>query len=532
MSAIELGDLLNEPVQTIEAIRNGEVDAFVVADSGVDRVYVLQAADLLYREIVETMGEGAVTLSQDGALTYCNPYFVGLLGRDRNELLGRPLRGFVAAGSAAVFDALLRGAADRAEIELETADGPVPVSISSTALRDAGGSQFCLVVNDLRDARAREQLRAAKEAAELANKTKDDFLAMVSHELRSPITVILGWIRMLQMNRVDRDTLTLAVDSMHHSTARLLKLVEDILDASRLSSGKVTLEPAVVDLRDAVRASMQSVRFEAEQKPLHVALTVADQPVPVRADVDRLQQVVVNLLANAVKFTPPHGRIEVDVTEHGGAARLHVRDSGEGIDPSFLPFVFERFRQDDSSTTRAHKGLGLGLAIVKQLVEAHGGSVTAASDGKGHGAAFTVMLPLTSDAQEKNVVSNEALPSLDGVRVLLVDDEADTVDVMRSILQSAGAEVQSASSVTEALARTDEIVPHVVVSDIAMPGQDGLQFVRRLAADVPAIALTGTSGASDRETILNAGFRKHLRKPVEPAELIKAVHALTRGESR
>jgi CheY-like chemotaxis protein/nitrogen-specific signal transduction histidine kinase len=405
--------------------------------------------------------------------------------------------------------------------------------VASTPLRDSGGSQHCLIVSDLRDQRSREQLRAAKDAAELANRAKDDFLAMVSHELRSPITVILGWTRMLQMNRVDRDTLSLAVDSIHGSTARLLKLVEEILDASRLRGGKLALEMEVVDLREAVRASLQAVHFDTEQKPLHVALAVPDEPVPVMADADRLQQIVVNLLTNAVKFTPPHGRIDVELERLDGAARLHVRDTGEGIDAAFLPHVFERFRQDDGSTTRAHKGLGLGLAIVKQLVEAHDGSVSAASDGKGRGAAFTVVLPLTNERYQASAASaNEPLPSLEGVRVLLVDDETDTVDVMRSILRSAGATVAAATSVSEALKLAAELAPHVVVSDIAMPNEDGFGFLRRLGPSTPALAITGTSGATDRQTILAAGFHKYLRKPFEPAELIAAVDALTRTDPR
>ena len=525
--------LLDEPVQTIEAIRSGQVDAFVVTDMNEDdRIFVLKSADHLYRLMVEAMGEGAVTLSHDGAITYSNPHFLRLLDIRRDDLLGLPMRDFVSAESREVFDAILKvseESATRAEVELQTRAGAIPVAVSSTPFVDSDGSYFCLIVNDLRDQRAREQLRAAKEAAEVANRAKDDFLAMVSHELRSPITVILGWTRMLQMNRVDRDMATLAVDSIHHSTTRLLKLVEDILDASRLSSGKLALHFEVTDLRDIVRRSLDAVRFDVEQKPLQLITNVPQEPVLILGDPDRLQQVVVNLLTNAVKFTPSHGRIHVDLAAGGGATELTVTDSGEGIDPGFIGYVFERFRQDDTSTTRAHKGLGLGLSIVKQLVEAHGGSVRAQSDGRGHGAKFMVTLPMTSEEKKSDVSrTHDPLPSLAGLRILLVDDEPDTIDVMRSILLSSQATVETAASVPEALDRASAFAPHVIVSDIAMPGEDGFQFLRRLApnSSIPVLAITGKSTPTDQEAILSAGFQRYLRKPIEPEELIRAVYAL------
>jgi len=526
--------LLEEPVRTVEAIRRGEVDAFVVSTTEEDdHIYVLKSADRLYRLMVEAMGEGAVALSNDGAITYCNPHFVGLLERSRDELLGHPLRNFISEETRDVFDTLLK-TSGRGEIELLSPYGTIPVAVASTLLSDPDGSHFCLVINDLRDQKTRDQLRAAKEAAELANRTKDDFLAMVSHELRSPITVILGWTRMLQMNRVDRETVTLGVDNIHNSTARLLKLVEDILDASRLSSGKTNFQPEVVDLRDAVRTSLDSVRIDVDQKPLRVTVQLPDEPVLVKADPGRLQQVVVNLLANAIKFTPPHGSIDVEIASLDGKAVLTVADSGEGIDSTFLPHVFERFRQDDGSTTRAHKGLGLGLAIVKQLVDAHDGQVSAHSKGKGLGATFTVSLPITAEAVPRAVVApkQEPLPRLDSTRILLVDDEPETVDVMRTILHSAGATVDAATTVAHALELAASFDPHVIVTDIAMPGEDGFQFLRRLAirgagqTPIPVVAITGISAPADRDAILAAGFNAYLAKPIEPEELIRAIAGL------
>lgn len=526
--------LLEEPAQTMEAIRKGQVDAFVVCETDeVDRVFVLKSADRLHRLIVESMGEGAIALSEEGAITYCNPHFLQLAGRDRNDLLGRHLADLFDGASRETCDALLASARDgnsHAEVTLQTASGPIPVSLGATTLSDDDGSHYCVLVNDLREQRAREQLRAAKEAAEIANRAKDEFLAIVSHELRSPITVILGWTRMLQMNRIDRETLTLAIDSIHHSTTRLFKLVDDILDASRLSSGKLTLHAEVTDLREIVSASLNAVRFDVDQKPLHVTVNVPDEPVRVVGDPDRLQQVMVNLLANAVKFTPPAGKIDIDLETRGASAVVTVRDGGEGIDPAFLPYVFDRFRQDDSSTTRAHKGLGLGLAIVRQLVERHGGSVVAHSDGRGKGAMFTVTLPLTFEEQTRVADgANEPLPTLESLRILLVDDEKDTVDVIRTILLSAGASVDTAMSVAEALTRAAAFVPHVIVSDIAMPGEDGFQFIEQLTpTDVPVVAITGKTAPADRDAILAAGFSQYLSKPIDPEELIRVVHKLAR----
>lgn len=514
----------------VEAIRKGEVDALVVSEQDrSERILVLRSADRLYRMMIETMGEGAAALSADGTITYCNAQFLALIDRTRDEVLGLPLRGFVAAESQEPFDAMLQPDCEtRAELSLVGGSGVIPIAITSTPLNDEGGAHFCLVVHDLREQRAREQLRAAKEAAELANRAKDDFLAMVSHELRSPITVILGWTRLLQMNRVDHETGMLAIDNIQNSTGRLLKLVDDILDASRLQSGKVQLQMEVLDLRDSIRSSLEAMRVVIDQKPLQLTMELPDDPAPIVGDPYRVQQVVANLLGNAIKFTPSQGSIAVALRLDGTTARVHVRDSGEGIDASFLPYVFERFRQGDSSTTRPHRGLGLGLAIVKQLVEAHGGSVSAASDGKGKGAEFVVTLPLT--AQERHFdtrARTEPLPALDGRRVLLVDDEAATREVMRSILDSSGAVVETASTVAEALERAVTFGPDVIVTDIAMPGEDGFDFLRRLSAPTPVIAITGKSQATDRDAILAAGFRRYLRKPIEPEELIRAVHTLT-----
>jgi CheY-like chemotaxis protein len=290
----------------------------------------------------------------------------------------------------------------------------------------------------------------------------------------------------------------------------------------------------VIDLRDNVRASVEAIRFDVDRKGIAVSLRLPEAPVYVHGDPERLQQVIVNLLTNAVKFTPASGRVEVDLQTLRGHAHLHVTDDGEGIDPSFLPFVFERFRQDTTSNTRTNKGLGLGLAIVKQLVEAHDGAVAAHSDGKGLGARFTVSLPITEETAHRQTPApaSDPLPSLDAVRVLLVDDEPETVEVMRTILHSAGATVGTATTVTHALDLAASFEPHVVVTDIAMPGEDGFQFLRRLSvrgtdrAAIPVLAITGKTTADDRDEILAAGFRAYLRKPIEPAELIRAIAAL------
>lgn len=393
---------------------------------------------------------------------------------------------------------------------------------------------------DIDDQKRLEQQRADVLAqAEETSRMKDEFLAIVSHELRTPLTAILGWAR-LQRGRPD--LLPKAMTVIERNAEAQAKLIEEILETSRIVTGKVRLSRRLADLNDVVQATIDTIRPAAESKTIHLETTLGSSPVPLDCDPDRLQQVVLNLLVNAVKFTPSGGRVQVRTEVAGQRTRVVVADTGPGISPTFLGHVFDPFRQAESSTTRPHGGLGLGLAIAKHLVELHGGTVTAASKGLGEGATFVVTLPLaveTAPSQSAKPVfraASEAAsrPSgLDGIRVLVVDDEVDARELVTMLLHEAGAETMEASSVSSALAAMDRSLPDVLVSDIGMPREDGYSLLRKLRSrprelggNVPAIALTAFTRGEDIARSSEAGFVRHLAKPVEPSELVAAVRLL------
>jgi len=392
-----------------------------------------------------------------------------------------------------------------------------------------------LAEDALRDALTREQ--ATRVAAEAANRTKDEFLATLSHELRSPLGVILTWVTLLRSDRVDGAARKRAYEAIERNTRHQAKLIEDLLDVSRIISGKMRLDVGTLDLADVVNGALEGVRHAADAKSIELEVVVPEEVVgPVSGDMARLQQVVWNLLSNAVKFTPRDGRIVVRVDLVDSHAEIQVTDSGRGIDPTFLPHIFERFRQADSSTTRSDGGLGLGLAIVRHLVELHGGTVAAESDGIGRGSTFRVRLPLRAvriplaPAAPARMLRPPPVPSplpdLSGLRVLVLDDEPDAREAIAAVLEGCAAEVTAVATVREALAAVERGAARVVVSDIAMPSEDGYGFIKELRAlpperggTLPVIALTAHAGLSERQRILAAGFDEYLAKPIEPREL-------------
>jgi signal transduction histidine kinase/CheY-like chemotaxis protein len=385
---------------------------------------------------------------------------------------------------------------------------------------------------------AREQ--RAREEAEAANRMKDEFLATLSHELRTPLNAVLGWAVTLRTARVDAATSARALEAIERNARAQSQLIEDLLDISRIVSGKLRLEVRVMDPITVVEAAIEAMRPAAAVKDQALVTTLDPRAGPVWADPDRLQQVVWNLLSNAIKFTPKGGRVEVSLRQVDGSVEIAVSDTGQGIAPELLPHVFERFRQADSSSTRKQGGLGIGLALVRHLVELHGGVVTAESPGVGQGATFRARLPLVRPAGDDEtrppmrlLGPAPALSSLTGVRVLVVDDEHDTLEMFDGILAVAGAEVRRATGTTPAIELLAGWRPDVIVSDIEMPNENGYAFIRRLRAlppeaggTVPAVAVTAHGGVVDRIRVLSAGFQMHVPKPVEPAELIAAVAAL------
>ena len=398
----------------------------------------------------------------------------------------------------------------------------------------------------VRAALAREQ--AARAVAETANRTKDEFLATLSHELRSPLGAILTWVTLLRSGRVDEARSARALEAIERNTRLQVRLIEDLLDVSRIISGKMRLEVSPVELGAVAEAALDSVRPAAAAKGI-VLESFADPSVgPVAGDPGRLQQIIWNLLSNAVKFTPKHGTVSVQIEAVESQARIRVSDSGRGIEPAFLPQIFDRFRQADSSSTRTEGGLGLGLAIVRHLVELHGGTVEAESPGLGRGATFTVRLPLAAvrtagpygprNGPLRMRASSAPLATLAGVRVLVLDDDHDARDAVTAVLEGCGAQVRPVATVREALAAMAESVPDVVVSDIAMPVEDGYCFIAELRQRVlgdrgslPALALTAYAGAEQESKILGAGFDEYLAKPTEAADLAAAVARLAKSRT-
>jgi signal transduction histidine kinase len=385
----------------------------------------------------------------------------------------------------------------------------------------------------------------ARQTAENANRLKDQFLATVSHELRTPLNAIIGWSHMLGGGKLDQTTAARAVQTILRNAKAQAQLIEDLLDISRMTTGNLHLVVKPVDLAFVINQAVAAVQLAAEAKGIQLEIVIDSSALRIEGDPGRLQQVVWNLLANAIKFTPEGGKVQVRLQRLPAALQIQVSDSGAGISPEFLPFIFDRFRQADGSTTRNHGGLGLGLAIVRHLVELHGGKVSAESEGEDRGATFTVTLPATL-AQEGTTgngrltnistedLSLQAPPCLDHLRVLLVDDDRDTLQIVMAQLGESQADVRTATSVNEALEILEWYQPDVVVSDLAMPGEDGYSLIDKIRAwevetgkHINTVALTAYVRVEDRARALSAGFNLFVAKPVQPNELVAAIANLT-----
>jgi signal transduction histidine kinase/CheY-like chemotaxis protein len=383
----------------------------------------------------------------------------------------------------------------------------------------------------------------ARAEAETANRMKDEFLATVSHEIRTPLNAIIGWSHLLRSGRLDEATIARAIETIDRNAKSQAQLIEDILDVSRMITGKLRLNSETVDIASVINAAIDSVQLAMDSKDLQLEVTLDPSARHTVGDANRLQQVVWNLLANAIKFTPAGGHIEVKVERANRNLQIRVSDNGQGIGQDFLPFIFEPFRQGDGTTTRQHGGLGLGLALVRHLVELHGGTINAESAGGGRGATFTIKLPLATQGGKDrkrltgNLQRNESadarfssLPSLDEVKILLVDDDPDTLQILSVMLAESQAVVQTATSVAEALEILEWYQPNVLVSDLAMPGEDGYSLIAKIRAResktgmrTPAVALTSYVRVEDRARALSAGFNLFVPKPVQPEELITAI---------
>ncbi len=410
------------------------------------------------------------------------------------------------------------------------------------------GAQLALIAKENQALYEKEQTahlesEKARKFAEDANRLKDEFLATVSHELRAPLNTIKGWAVLLHRGELTHAETIKAIETIEHNVESQNRLIEDLLDGSRIITGKLRLEREHVNLCELIEAVIESVRLSAEAKSLLLQFTAEPEVILVPGDPNRLRQVIWNLLSNAIKFTSQGGWVNVDLRRVNSHVEISVTDSGVGINADFLPYVFDRFRQADGSTKRKFGGLGLGLAIVQHIVELHRGEVSAHSDGEGRGATFTVRLPVADATSQEwlhvRPVVNEgaALSSsirLDGLRVLLVDDEPDAREMLTNLLKGYGAEIVSASSSAEALQLIEREDVDIIVSDIGMPHEDGYHFIRQVREQKgnrnclkPALALTGYTRTADRVRVLAAGFHSHIAKPVEPKELAIVLASLT-----
>ncbi len=527
----ELARRLHEAEQTIDAIRDGHVEALVVRTEAGEQVFTLRSADQPYRLMVEQMREGAMTLDDAGTILYCNRRFAELVARPPERIAGQAIAAFVSPDHAVKIGEMLRADVYRDEVLLCGANGALnPAQLSSTALTIDGIRTVAAVVTDLTHERVERGLRES-------SRLKDEFLATLSHELRTPLNVILGWTRMLLADHLSETSKRHALELIDHNAHVQAQLVNDLVDMSRMSTGKLRLELQPMPLEPALEAALESIRPAALVKGLAIETAFALPDVNVLADETRLHQVLWNLLSNAVKFTPQGGRVTVSASRDGDRVRIRVSDTGIGIERAFLPHVFDRFRQFDSGMTRGYGGLGLGLAIVHDLVRLHGGDVEAESGGREQGAAFTVTLRV-SDTPANPAERRSALrptSSLAGVCVLLVEDHDDSRELFAQALRQAGAAVVGFSRAAQAFAALDRVRPSVIVADIGLPDEDGYSFIRRVRAHstpavqhVPAIAVTAYAAAPDRAEALAVGFQQHLSKPIDPAQIIDAIHDVLR----
>jgi PAS domain S-box-containing protein len=394
--------------------------------------------------------------------------------------------------------------------------------------------------------RANTELVKAKQELEAASRAKDEFLAVCSHELRTPLTPILGWTRILRSHPINDPTFKRAMEVIERNVRAQGKLIEDLLDISRIITGKLRLNMRDMDVNEVIQSAIETVKPAAQAKDIALSIKLEKAAGVTVGDADRLQQVFWNLLSNAVKFTRKQGRISVELKRADTMLEITVSDNGEGISPEFLPHIFNRFAQADSTTTRSHGGMGLGLAIVRHIVELHGGRVKAESAGKGEGAVFTVSLPIVATRTESGdtgpsyrtpASGSMAVPYLKNVQVLVVDDEADTCEFVAAALEQWGAKVATVPTAHDAIAALDKLKPDVLISDIGMPGEDGFALIRRVrtrdrsqGGRIPAIALTAYTRAEDRARILSEGFQMHVPKPVDPVELATAVSHVTQTQ--
>jgi PAS domain S-box-containing protein len=536
---------------TLNASALRDTDGRVIGAIGILRdMRELDKARAYAESLIKNAPDPVFVSDLEGKILQANDAVSHLLGFRQDEVVEQSVSRFLGADETREFVAALRevvehGVSRNVRLHPRSASGEViSTTLNASALRAADGNVIG-AIGILRDMRAYEQvlhdLEDSRRELRDADQAKDRFLAIVSHELRTPLTAMLGWVRLLTTGMLDEATSARALPVIERNTKLLAQLIDDLLDVSGIVAGKLRLEVGPVDLVAVIESAIEAVQGLADAKSIGLKAVLDPSAGSVAGDPGRLQQVVWNLLANAIKFTPCKGRIDLRLERAGSHARLTVRDTGRGISPELLPHIFDRFRQDER--TRQHGGLGLGLAIVRHIVKLHEGSVWAESDGEGRGATLVVELPLPTDdvrsAQKPAAVyrrlgsASSRLINLAGRRILVVDDEADARDLLAEILGQAGADVIVVGSADEALEMLRRWRPDVLVSDIGMPGDDGYVLIRKVRAlgpeegsQVRALALTAYARSEDRVLALEAGFHTHIAKPVDPLELTALIAGL------
>jgi PAS domain S-box-containing protein len=518
---------------------------------------LIQLSESKLNSFVESNVIGILFADINGDIHKANDAMLDIIGYSRQDLEAGTLRWiditppeYLPEDAERIAEAQEKGACTPFEKEYIRKDGsrvPVLVGFSLMEPLRTEAVTFIIDLSDRKQAEterdrllAREQ--AARAEAERANRIKDEFLAVLSHELRSPLNPILGWATLLQRRQVDQPTLERALTTIERNIKLQLQLIDDLLDVSRILRGKLNLSLEAVDMTTVITAAIETVRLSSEAKGIEIETHFARGTDPVRGDAGRLQQVIWNLLSNAVKFTPQGGRITVWLDQVGDQVQVQVQDTGKGISPSFLPHVFEYFRQEDGSTTRQFGGLGLGLAIVRYLVEMHGGTVSADSPGEGLGSIFTLKIPHLDQAEalpDPDLALNLPLGalSLEGIHILVAEDELDTREFITYMLEQMGAIVRAVPSASAALMALTETLPDILISDIGMPGMDGYSLVQRLRSQppdqggtLPTIALTAYAGELDQKRAREAGFDVHVPKPVDSDRLVELILQLVRQE--
>ncbi len=520
--------------ETLEAITSGEVDAVIVHGPHGPQILHLEGPDQPFRTFVERMQEGALTVALDGTILFTNTYFAQLIGKTTDSIVGLPLSDLTPPEYHSTLSELIRRGGQgiaKGHCVFLSEEGSISVQLTFSPLVGGSRPSCCVVVFDLREREAAEKSQVARIAAEEASNAKDRFLAMLSHELRAPLNAILGWSQILAHDESLNAQARHAAETIERNSRTQAKLIGDLLDISRITAGKLHLESSVHELSTLVEAVVTGAVPLANQA--NVALTFDGKAnVSVYGDATRLQQIILNLLSNALKFTDRGGRIDVHLAQEGTTAHLRVTDTGIGMAPEVLDRVFELFHQA-GETRHRQGGLGLGLAIARQLAEAHGGTLHADSGGEGQGATFTLVLPISARLADVEADARHANP-LSGITALVIDDEDDSLDLTRYLLESAGCVVATAQSAAEALEALEQGEFGVIVSDIGLPGQDGLDFMREVrargydGAQLPAIALTGYAGMHDARLISAAGYQRHLSKPVEARLLYQAINEVGR----